>query len=222
VIRLWWRLVGFGFRLLYNELAFTYDLVSDVVSLGEWRCWQRAALKHLHAEPAARVLELAHGTGNLHLDLTAAGYHPVGYDLSPAMGRITQRKFARQGRRARLVRGMAQRLPFATGSFDAIVCTFPTSFITQPATLHEAHRVLKPGAVFVVVFSGSFNGGGLLVRLLEWLYTITGQRQEKDDARAAQMYTQLTQQFAAHGFDAVIVQEACQRTHAHLIVATRK
>ncbi|MCZ7544410.1 MAG: hypothetical protein M5R40_13175 [Anaerolineae bacterium] len=41
--RLWWALVRFGFRLLYNELAFTYDLVSRVVSLGQWRAWQRAA-----------------------------------------------------------------------------------------------------------------------------------------------------------------------------------
>jgi hypothetical protein len=53
--RLWWGLVRFGFRLLYNEFAFTYDTVSKVVSLGAWRCWQRAALKYLAVPPGARI-----------------------------------------------------------------------------------------------------------------------------------------------------------------------
>lgn len=222
MIRWWWRLVAFGFRLLYNELAFTYDAVSYVVSLGEWRCWQRAALEHLNVDAGAHVLELAHGTGNLHLDLAEAGHRLIGYDLSPAMGRITRRKFAQRGRSARLVRGVAQRLPFPSASFDAIVCTFPTSFITEAATLREAHRVLKPGARFVVVFSGSFNGSGLFVRLLEWLYTITGQRQQGDDPLSAQVYDQFVRHFAAHGFEAVMTQHACQRTRAHLVVATKQ
>ena len=87
IVRAWWGLVGFGFRLLYNEMAFTYDLVSWIVSLGQWRAWQRAALDHIDAPPGARILELAHGTGNLQMDLRAAGYHTVALDLSRAMGR---------------------------------------------------------------------------------------------------------------------------------------
>src|SRR5258706_11178858 len=43
-------------------MAFTYDAVSWIASLGEWREWQRAALKHLNVQPDAHVLELAwHG-----------------------------------------------------------------------------------------------------------------------------------------------------------------
>jgi ubiquinone/menaquinone biosynthesis C-methylase UbiE len=77
---LWRRLLRFGFRLLYNELAFTYDMVSAVVSLGAWRCWTRAALRQLASD--GLILELAHGTGNLQLDLAAAGRRSVGFDLS--------------------------------------------------------------------------------------------------------------------------------------------
>lgn len=94
--KFWWRFVRFGFRLLYNELAFTYDIVSWFVSLGEWRAWQRSALRHL--PPTGRILELAHGTGNLQLDLHAAGYYQtIGYDLSPYMGQITRYKLERRG-----------------------------------------------------------------------------------------------------------------------------
>ncbi|MEP7294461.1 MAG: class I SAM-dependent methyltransferase [Chloroflexota bacterium] len=88
IARLWWRLIRLGFHLLYNPLAFTYDWVSWVVSLGAWRCWTGTSLRHLNAEAGATILELAHGTGNLQLDLNAAGYRAIGYDLSAAMGRI--------------------------------------------------------------------------------------------------------------------------------------
>src|SRR5258708_31450629 len=91
----WWSLVHFGFRLLYNEMAFTYDSVSWIVSMGEWRSWQRAALKHLNVGPGTRVLELAHGTGNLQIDLHAAGLNPIGLDFSPYMGRIARDKLTR-------------------------------------------------------------------------------------------------------------------------------
>ncbi|MBM4425321.1 MAG: hypothetical protein FJ030_18410, partial [Chloroflexi bacterium] len=33
-------LLRLAFRLLYNEFAFTYDLVSWAVSVGQWRQWQ--------------------------------------------------------------------------------------------------------------------------------------------------------------------------------------
>ena len=59
-----------------------------------------------------RVLELAHGTGNLQLDLHAAGYTSIGYDLSPYMGRIARRKMRDNGITPHLARGMAQALPF--------------------------------------------------------------------------------------------------------------
>ena len=93
----WWRLVRFGFRLLYNELAWTYDWVSWAVSLGRWRSWQRVALPLLDAPRDGSVLELAHGTGNLLLDMLEAGLLPTGYDLSPNMGRNAQRKLRRAG-----------------------------------------------------------------------------------------------------------------------------
>ena len=34
LINAWRRLLQFGFRLLYREMAFTYDWVSWIVSLG--------------------------------------------------------------------------------------------------------------------------------------------------------------------------------------------
>lgn len=209
--RAWWNLVRFGFRLLYNELAFTYDTVSKVVSLGAWRCWQRTAIKHLPAPTGAPILELAHGTGDLQIDLHAAGYRTVGYDLSPRMGRIARAKLTRQGVPARLARGYAQALPFGDGAFPAVVCTFPTPFIIEQTTVREIYRVLQPGGRLVVVPSGVLTGGTVADDALEWLYDITGQRGGGFDP--------FTQAFTDAGFRVEVMQEQCPRSVVVVLAA---
>jgi ubiquinone/menaquinone biosynthesis C-methylase UbiE len=213
IANLWWGIIHFGFRLLYNELAFTYDIVSKIVSLGSWRCWQRAVLKHFDIEPGALVLELAHGTGDLQIDLINAGYKTIGYDLSPYMGRIAQRKLKRNGLPSTLVQGRAQQLPFADISFDVVVSTFPTEFIIAEETLREVNRVLKDNGRFVIVSVGMFTGGGIIKSFLEWLYRITGQRGEIRDEVAAI--------FVKNGFEIEFVQEKCPRSFVQLIVGVR-
>ncbi|MEO8608541.1 MAG: class I SAM-dependent methyltransferase [Chloroflexota bacterium] len=210
----WWRLVRFGFRLLYNEMAFTYDLVSNIVSLGAWRCWQRAALKHLTAQPGNLILELAHGTGNLQLDLLDAGYRTIGYDLSPYMGRIANAKLVHYGYSAKLVRGKAQELPFPPGAFAAVVSTFPTNFIVQPKTLREVHRILQPKGQFIIVPNGVLTGGGVSGAGIEWLYRVTGQR---EDSTAS-----FKDFFTPYGFDAEMFTEPCPRSIAYVIVAQKR
>ncbi len=175
-----WRrkAIEWGFRLLYNELAWTYDAVSWLVSLGQWRAWQQAGLAFLPPPTAAggRVLELAHGPGHLLLALSAAGYAPVGVDLSPFMGRQAQRKLQQAHLDIPLIRATAQALPFAGSLFDGVLATFPAAFMLEPETAAQIWRVLRPGGRLVMVPQAQFTGRGGVVRLLEWLYAVTGQR----------------------------------------------
>jgi ubiquinone/menaquinone biosynthesis C-methylase UbiE len=212
-------LVRFGFRLLYNELAFTYDFVSQIVSLGAWRCWQRAALNYIGVHSDGLVLELAHGTGNLQIDLKNAGYRTVGYDLSPYMGRIARKKLIRNQLHADLVRGKAQELPFASGAFTTIVATFPTDFIFEPMTLKELHRSLKNDGTLVIVPNGVFIGGGAVQRFLEWLYNVTGQRASNYDRG---IVDEIVSFFASYGFEAKFEKQSCSRSVATVIVARKR
>jgi ubiquinone/menaquinone biosynthesis C-methylase UbiE len=170
-------LIRWGFHLLYNQLAWSYDGVAWVVSLGQWGEWGRTAIPFLQGP---RVLDLAHGTGNLLPALTAAGYQAVGYDLSPSMGRIARRRLARCGLRVPLARGRAQRLPFRSGAFNSVVSTFPAEFILHRQTLSEIRRALVPEGVLVVVPVALPTDRNVLTRLVGWLFAITGQRPPRE------------------------------------------
>lgn len=172
MLRLWWSFVRLFFRLLYNELAWTYDLVAWAVSLGQWNAWGRASIPHLRGE---RVLELAHGPGHLLATLAGCGLSPVGLDLSPAMGRLARRRLRKRGLNTPLVRARAQALPFRTGCFESAVATFPTEFIIDPATLREAARVLGDGGCLVVAAWVRLGKQDPVSRFIAWLYQVTGQ-----------------------------------------------
>ncbi len=130
-------------RRLYNEFAWSYDMVSWAVSAGHWGAWRRAVLDPL---PFGRVLEVGFGTGELLIELERRGRQVYGLELSPAMQHITTRKLQARGLAARIVRtrGKAQALPFPDGYFDAVVATFPAEYIFDPVSTCEFARVLRP------------------------------------------------------------------------------
>lgn len=169
------RLRRFGFHLLYNHCAFSYDLVSRAISLGHWRAWQRSAMRFLPPPEAGMVLELAHGTGDMQIDLQLAGYHTLALDLSLSMNRLAQKKLRRAGLSATLFRADAARLPLPSAAVAAVVCTFPTAFIFQRQTLGELRRVLQPGACACIVVAGELDGRGPRRGLIRLLYRLTGQ-----------------------------------------------
>ncbi|MCY4064640.1 MAG: methyltransferase domain-containing protein [Chloroflexi bacterium] len=210
------RLRRFGFGLLYNECAFTYDLVSRIVSLGQWRCWQRSLFPIMGLPKYDTVLELAHGTGDLQVDLLEAGYRTVALDLSPTMGRITQRKLWRKGLHTPILRADVCQLPLKSSSFAAIVCTFPTSFVFQPDMLAELKRVLTPDGSADFVLSGQLIGGDPVKALIRGIYRVTGQ----ESALLGEDYIHAF--FGENGFDAQIEVVDCKRSQVQIVMLQKR
>jgi ubiquinone/menaquinone biosynthesis C-methylase UbiE len=180
VVVFWYRFVKFAFRRFYNEFAWTYDLVSRIVSRGKWHAWQKAALPELRGD---RVLEVAFGTGNLLWDMTVEGYRCAGIDLSPYMARIAAKKFCRQGGVAPVCRARAKELPFPDMAFDSLVVTFPDYFILDLLAQEEMGRVLVPGGRLVIVDGGHILKKDAWSRLLNWAFRITVSPEARREAQ---------------------------------------
>ena len=204
-------LLKVAFHLLYNQLAWAYDVVAWLVSFGQWATWRRSATLFLQDGP---ILELGYGTGGLIADMTARNLTPTGLDLSPYMARLARRRLLREGAVLRLVRGEAQHLPFPDAAFANLVSTFPTEFILEPQTITSIARVLQPGGHLVIVAMGYLKGPAPLRRLVEWLYRFTGQREIPEPKPLARL-----QEF---GFAARWEDATLDGARARLLVATRQ
>jgi ubiquinone/menaquinone biosynthesis C-methylase UbiE len=207
-----------AFHLLYHQFAWAYDAVSAVVSLGRWRDWGKAALPFL---TESRVLELGHGPGHLLAALAGGEWQAVGLDLSPQMGRLARRRLTKLGLAARLARGRGQALPFTDGSFDSVVAVFPAPYIIAPDTGAAIHRVLRSGGRLVIVPEAELTGSGPMIRGVEWLYRITGQRNAHDGSGETAPDDFWTRTLAPQGFDVRVQQVVLPGSLVTVVIAER-
>lgn len=133
---------------IYDQLAKEYD--------ERWRFYEQvtldAALEALSVLGTERVLDVGCGTGELERRLLARcpGLSIVGADLS--MGMLLQAARKNLGRQVRWLIATSHGLPFATASFDWVVCASSFHYFRHPhQALHEMHRVLRPGGRLVLV-----------------------------------------------------------------------
>jgi demethylmenaquinone methyltransferase/2-methoxy-6-polyprenyl-1,4-benzoquinol methylase len=135
---------------MFDSIAGRYDLLNDVLSLGQDRYWRRVVAAAVAAVPGEVVLDLAAGTGTSSLRYTAAGARCVACDFSLGMLRAGSR---RQAERAAVsfVAGDGLRLPFRDASFDAVTISFGLRNMADPdAGLAEMLRVTRPGGRLVI------------------------------------------------------------------------
>jgi ubiquinone/menaquinone biosynthesis C-methylase UbiE len=165
------------FHLLYNQLAWLYDFVADIVSLGQWKDWISSVSNDLYGP---RILEIGHGPGHLMTDVKEMGLSIIGIDLSDSMGRMAYRRIRDAGYEPALVRGSANLLPYKNASFHQLISTFPSEFILDKSTCDEAYRVLVPGGVFMILPLVWICGQSPLERFVGYIYSITGQSPEWD------------------------------------------
>lgn len=113
----------------------------------------RATLEAMPWDGLTRILDVSCGTGLL--EEAARSLHPetqiIGVDICAAMLAEARKKLM-GGDRVVLINAAAEALPFAEGSFDAVVSANSFHFYRSPSqALREFHRVLRPGGWLVVV-----------------------------------------------------------------------
>jgi ubiquinone/menaquinone biosynthesis C-methylase UbiE len=136
-----------------DRLAPYYDLIARL-GMRE-RHLKGRVIDLAQLAPGRRMLDLGCGTGTL--VLLARRRHPdatvIGVDGDPTILGIARHKAQREGIAVQLDEGMAYALPYADGSFDAVVSTLTFHHLTpdqQERTLAEVRRVLRPGGRLVI------------------------------------------------------------------------
>lgn len=132
---------------MFDDVAPKYDVVNDVLSMGQTRRWRRIVVDAVAARPGQRVLDLAAGTGTSSEPYADAGIDVVACDFSLGMLKV--------GKRRRpdidFIAGDATNLPFADESFDAVTISFGLRNVHEPRkALEEMFRVAKPGGRIVI------------------------------------------------------------------------
>ena len=126
-------------RDMFDTIAPRYDLVNRVMTMRLDVRWRRHAVESLGLPAGSRVLDLASGTGDLCVDLAAAGHRPTSIDLSLGMLRADHSGAPR-------IQADILRLPIADDSVDGVTCGFALrNLVDLPPFFDELARVVRPG-----------------------------------------------------------------------------
>lgn len=133
--------------------SYTWD---DYLQFPECRAEIEATADWLaqHLPVTARVLDVGCGTGNYALALAEHGCTVLGIDFSAGMLKRARTKAARiLGAQANFERvNMNASLPFPVAAFDGVIAVAVLQCALDPlCLLHELHRVLRPGGVFLLM-----------------------------------------------------------------------
>ncbi len=143
---------------VFKSVAPSYDMMNDLMSLGLHRAWKRFALEMSGVREGSRVLDVASGSGDL-ASAFAKRVGPTGEvwmtDINAAMLGVGRDKLIDAGVFAPLAICDAEKLPFASNTFDCVSVAFGLRNMThKDAALAEMTRVARPGGrVIVLEFS---------------------------------------------------------------------
>lgn len=143
---------------MFDGIAHSYDFLNHLLSLGVDKLWRKRAIRHLkhNCPPGSSVLDVATGTGDFAIlarkKLKASSV--VGIDISEKMLEIGRKKALKSHLEdvVTFKKADCSNLPFAEGTFDAVISAFALrNFEDLDSCLEEMRRVLRPGGMIVVI-----------------------------------------------------------------------
>lgn len=135
-------------RLFYKYLSRVYDEVNPFVWTEEMR---DTAMAMIDIEPDDRVLDVGCGTGFATEALIEHSNHVYGLDQSSHQMERAWNKLGKHDP-VSFHFGDAERLPFASNSFDVVWSSGSIEYWPHPVlALREFNRVLRPGGTALVV-----------------------------------------------------------------------
>jgi 2-polyprenyl-3-methyl-5-hydroxy-6-metoxy-1,4-benzoquinol methylase len=105
----------------------------------------------LQIRPAARVLDVACGTGNLAIPAARTGAEVRGVDIAPNLLEQARQRASAEGLTATFEEGDAEQLPYSDARFDVVMSMFGAMFGPRPELVAtELARVCRPGGTIAM------------------------------------------------------------------------
>ncbi len=140
---------------VFHSVAAKYDVMNDVMSLGQHRIWKDVLVQELHPSGHWRHLDMAGGTGDVAFKIVkAAGLDSrvIVSDINQSMLDVGEERAATQNMLGQVSfrQANAENLPFEDNSFDGYTIAFGIRNVPRrELALREAFRVLKRGGRFM-------------------------------------------------------------------------
>jgi ubiquinone/menaquinone biosynthesis C-methylase UbiE len=136
------------------------DTLENLISGGQQEAILAATLHAAEVGPGDRLLDVGCGTGKLAIAaarLTSPMGMVFGVDATPAMIDLANERGRAGGSPAQFQVGVAERLRFEDGTFQAVTCSYFFHHLpspVKPVALREMWRVLAPGGRLVITDYG--------------------------------------------------------------------
>ena len=132
-----------------------YDLVTNLMILGQARRLRKATVEHALIVPGESVLDVGCGTGEVTLAAKARAKHGSAYGIDPApeMIAVARKKAARKRLEIDFRVGVIESLPFPDASIDVVTSSLMMHHLPEQLKvrgLAEIYRVLKPGGRLLI------------------------------------------------------------------------
>uniref|UniRef100_A0A1A9W190 2-methoxy-6-polyprenyl-1,4-benzoquinol methylase, mitochondrial n=1 Tax=Glossina brevipalpis TaxID=37001 RepID=A0A1A9W190_9MUSC len=169
---------------VFEDVAKSYDLMNDVMSIGIHRIWKDIFMERLGPSHGTRLLDMAGGTGDVafrYIKYLANTPNPKNRQSHVTISDINQHMLDVGQRRAKDLKydeqslsemsvewkcEDAEKLTFPDNSFNAYTIAFGIRNCTHiERVLSEAYRVLRPGGRFICL-----EFSHLTHDVLQWLY----------------------------------------------------
>jgi demethylmenaquinone methyltransferase/2-methoxy-6-polyprenyl-1,4-benzoquinol methylase len=141
-------------REVFRSVAPSYDIMNDLMSAGLHRVWKKFTVDLANVQPGETVLDVASGTADLAQAFAkrAGAANVWQTDINEAMLKVGRDRLANEGLITPNALADAEKLPFASESFDIVTVAFGLRNMThKDVALAEMTRVLKPGGRLLVL-----------------------------------------------------------------------
>lgn len=144
---------------MFNEIAFRYDLLNQLLSFGIHKHWRKKAVRLISSElpekKVGQILDVATGTGDFAIDALKLEPHKItGIDISEDMLQFGRKKIQEKKLNSviELLKADSEHLPFPDNHFDAATVGFGVrNFENLEKGLSEVSRTLKKGGTYAVL-----------------------------------------------------------------------